>query len=40
MAIVRERERMGRDLHDGIIQSLYGGDALTRGCSEGTAPSR
>ena len=24
LAVVEERERIGRDLHDGIIQSIYG----------------
>ena len=24
LAVVEERERIGKDLHDGIIQSIYG----------------
>ena len=31
LAVVEERDRIGRDLHDGIIQSLYARRSLARG---------
>ena len=34
LAVVEERERIGRDLHDGIIQSIY----ARRRCRSRTCP--